>query len=118
MSDKDNAKILEARYREYAEAYGIASQKGDSRATNRNHDKLVALVPKLRAFGDQGESILRRLMMDQSDAVAAWAATHSLPFAEADALGVLDVLGKKHGVTALDATMTARLWRAGALKIR
>jgi len=118
MSDKDRVETLESRYREYADAYGIASERGNSKAANRNYDKLAALIPELRAYGDQGQAILRRLMKDRSDAVAAWAALHSLPFAETDALQILDLIAEKKGVTALDAMMTARLWRAGELKVR
>ncbi len=118
MSDKDQIKTLESRYRECAEAYGIASERGDSKMTNRNYDRLTALVPKLREYGEEGEAILRRLMNDRSDAVAVWAAMHSLPFAETDALHILDAIGKKNGTAALDAIMTARLWRAGDLKVR
>jgi len=115
-----NTKIeaLETKYREYADAYGAAIERGDHKMANRNHDKLTALLPKLRECSDKGEAALRRLMKDQSDAVAAWAATHSLSFAEADALKVLDVIAQKAGLTAFDAKMVARQWRKGELKIR
>ena len=80
-------------------------------------DRINAIGPKLRAHGMQGEAVLRRLMKDRSDAIASWAATDSLPFAEAEGLAVLDAIGKKAGSIAFDAEMTAEQWRAGELKI-
>lgn len=109
--------LLESKYREFAEAHGAATIRGDYKAANRNHDKLVALVPKLRACGGEGEAALLRLMADQSEAVACWAATHSLPFAESDALRTLDALAKRTGVWAFNAEMVAQQWRRGELKI-
>jgi hypothetical protein len=108
---------LEAEYRKCAEAFGTAVKLGDARATTRNYDKLLAIGPKLRAHGMQGQAVLRRLMKDRSDAIASWAATDSLPFAEAEGLAVLDAIGKKAGSIAFDAQMTAEQWRAGKLKI-
>lgn len=109
---------LESEYRKCAEAFGAASVRGDARAKNRNFDRLAAIRPKLRACGEQGQAILRRLMKDRSDAVATWAATDSLPFAEAEALEVLDTVAKKYGPIPFSAMMTAKQWRAGELKIR
>jgi hypothetical protein len=109
---------LESEYRKYAEALGKAAERRDVKATNRNFDKLAMVRPKLKACGKQGEVVLRRLMTDRSDAIAMRAAVDSLPFAEAEALTVLDALGKKAGLIALDAGMTAELWRAGKLKLR
>jgi len=109
---------LESDYRKYAEAFGKAAERSDSKATNRNFDKLAVVRLKLRACGETGKAVLRRLMKDRSNAIAKCAAVDSLPFAEAEALEVLDAIGKKAGPIALDAEMTAELWRAGELKNR
>ncbi len=53
---------LEASYEKFAAAYSAAFERGDHRTANRNHDKLRALVPQLRACGDQGQAALVRLM--------------------------------------------------------
>ena len=108
---------LEAEYRKCAKAFGMAVELGDAKATKKNYDKLLTIGPKLRAHGMQGEAVLRRLMRDRSDAIASWAATDSLPFAEAEGLAVLDAIGKKAGSIAFDAEMIAEQWRAGKLKI-
>lgn len=114
----DQIEALGAQYRKCADAYGTASVRGDAKAMNRNFDKLTAIGLKLRAYGEKGEAILRRLMKDRSEAVASWAATDSLPFAEAQALEVLDAIAAAHGPIPFNARMTAKQWRAGELKIR
>jgi len=108
---------LELKYRKYAEAYGAAAVRGDVRATNRNYDKLAEIRRKLRSCGEQRKVVLRRLMRDSSYAIAMSAAFDSLPFAETEALKILDVIAKKAGPIAFDAMMSAKLWRAGELKI-
>jgi hypothetical protein len=112
-----NVEMLESKYRKYAAEYGAAYQSYDYKRANRNHDKLAALLPKLRALPDRGKEILRRLMKDQSDAVALWAATHSLPIAENDALEMLDFLAKRGGVSSFDAQMVMKEWQSGRLTI-
>ena len=56
-------------------------------------------------------------MKDQSDAVALWAATHSLPIAENDALEMLDFLAKRGGMFSFDAQMVMKEWQSGRLMI-
>ena len=107
---------LEAKYRKYAEASTEAIRQGDAKTANRNFDKLKAVVPKLKAFGPQSEVVLRRLMKDPSDAVATSAAFDCLPFAETEALKVLDTIGGKGGIVAFNAKMIAKEWRSGELK--
>jgi hypothetical protein len=109
---------LESKYRKYADASTAAILRGDAKTANRNFDKLVAIAPKLKAFGAEGEAVLRRLMKDASDAVATSAAFDCLPFAEAEALEVLDAIARKAGIAALDAKMIAKEWRAGRLRNR
>lgn len=112
-----NTEALEANYRTCAEAYGAAYMRGDHKVTNRNYDKLTVLVAKLRTCGEKGEAILRRLMKDESDAIAMCAATHSLPFAERDALDVLDSIARRGGVIGFSAETTVKEWKSGRLTI-
>lgn len=108
---------LEETYRRAAHDYGAAAQLGNAKAKTKSLKKLISIGPKLRTGGKKGEGALRRLMRDPSDAVATWAARDSLPFAEQEALAVLDAIGKKTGPIAFDAEMVAETWRAGKLKI-
>lgn len=112
-----DAKALEIKYRKIAKEYGAAYVNGDHKVANRNYDKLVALLPKLRATDDRGKEILRRLMKDECDAVATWAATHSLPIAESDALAILRAIAQKEGVIGFSAEMVLKEWKGGRLVI-
>lgn len=112
----DQIDVLELKYRKYAEARGLAAARCDVRATNRNYKKLAEIRAKLRACGEQGKAVLCRLMKDGSDAIAMSGAVDRLPFAEAEALKVLDAIARKMGPVALDAMTCAELWRAGELK--
>lgn len=114
MSEMINTLIKE--YREHAEAHGKATLTGDHKAANRSHDKLVALVPKIRNLGHTGEAALLTLTKDASDAVVCWAATHSLRFSESPALAALEGLSKKTGPIAFSAKMVAQQWMKGELK--
>lgn len=113
-----DVELLEGKFRQYAEAHGAASEQGDYKTANRNYDKLLGIVAKLRVHGAQGEAALRRLMKDRSDAVAAFAATRSLPFAEADALEVLEAIARKAGAVGFNAEMVIKEWKGGRLVIR
>lgn len=108
---------LESEYRKYAEEYGAAYTSGDHKTTNRNYAKLAALLPELRATAKQGEEILHRLMKDQSDAVAMWAATHSLPIAEKEALATLDAIARRGGIIGHSSRMVIKEWQGGRLVI-
>lgn len=112
-----SAGALEASYRRFAEGHGAGWTSGNSRLANRNHDKLVALLPKLRATADRGAEILRRLMKDPSDAVAMCAATHSLPISEAEALATLRAIARKGGVMGFNAETVIKEWKSGRLTI-
>lgn len=112
-----NVETLEAKYREYAEYYGEAYKNGDYKTTNRNYAKLAALLPKLRAIGEQGEELLHRLMKDHSDAIAMWAATHSLPFAEKEAIATLEAIARRGGIIGHSSKMVIEEWQGGRLVI-
>ena len=113
-----SVEALELEYRKCGKAFSAAAKLGDPKASNKNFRKRSEIAQALRACGKQGEAALRLLMMDRSDAVAVWAATDSLPFAEADALKVLDRIANKKGLIPFDARIIAEQWRAGELKIR
>lgn len=112
-----NIERLEFEYRKYAEEYGAAYMRGDHKTTNRNYTKLAALLPVLRETAKQGEELLHRLMKDQSDAVAMWAATHSLPIAEKEALATLDAIARRGGIIGHSSRMVIKEWQSGRLVI-
>lgn len=108
---------LESDYRRFAEEHGAATQRGDHRCANSSYKSLIAIVRKIRERQQDGETILIRLMRDENLSVACWAATHCLPFAEIEALSVLDALARTHGIIGFGAKMTAQQWRSGQLVI-
>lgn len=112
-----DSRILESEYRKCAEDYGAAYIQGDYKTTNKNYLKLAKLLQKLRATGKHGEEILRRLMTDRSDAVAMWAATHSLPISEKEALVTLVAIAGRGGIIGHSSKMVIREWQAGRLVI-
>ena len=108
---------LEKKCRKYTEEHAAATANGDYKTANRSYDKLAGLLPKLRSSHDQGKEILYRLMKDPSDAVSMWAATHSLPIAEEDALAILEAIAKRGGIIGFNAEMVIKEWKAGRLMI-
>ena len=56
-------------------------------------------------------------MEDPSDSVAMWAATHSLPICEAEALATLGAIARKGGVMGFSAEIVVREWKSGRLTI-
>ncbi len=102
-------------YRECASAHGNATFRGDYKAANRNHDRLIALVPEIRAYGRPGELALLSLTGDKDEAVACWSATHSLKFDENHALAVLGELAKNAGPIGFNAKMVVQQWNKGQL---
>lgn len=116
MTD-ETIEILESKCREFAEARAIALYNGNSKLANNKYDKLVALIPKIKSYGSEGESLLLRLMKDPVKSIASWAAIYSLPFSEVGALQVLDAIAEEGGSTGHEAMMVAELWRSGELKL-
>jgi len=102
-------------YREAALAHGKATIEGDYKSANLNHDKLVALLLKIRESGGLGQAALLALAEDQDQAVACWAATHSLKFDEERALAILNKLSEKLGPMGFNAKMVIQQWKKGQL---
>jgi len=108
---------LKTEYRECAVAQGKATLNGDYEAANLSHDKLLSLLPVIRASGPEGDAALLELITDSNDAVACWSATHALPFDETRALKVLERISKKAGPIGFNAKMVIQQWKKGELKI-
>jgi hypothetical protein len=111
----ESVEKLKTEYREMAVAHGKATFSGDYKAANLSHDKIVALVPKIRVFGKEGEAALLALTQDHDEAVACWAATHALSFNEKQSLYVLENLAKKPGPMGFNAKMVVQQWKKGQL---
>lgn len=108
---------LEQQYRSFAEAHGAATQKGDYKSANKNHDELMEVLASIRKAGSEGQAVLTRLAGDSNEAVACWAATHCLPFDEVAALSVLAPLSEQPGPMGFNAKMVLQQWKNGQLTI-
>ena len=110
-------KLLEA-YRQTAIRYGRAIEKGNPRAVNRAHDKLVKLSHPFRHGGPDMQRLFMGLLEDEDVSVRAWAATHALEFASEEAVSVLRKLeSEAPWPINLDAEMVLREWAAGTLRL-
>jgi hypothetical protein len=94
----------------------MASESGQHRVANRNHDLIIGIAEELRNRGRAGEQILRELLKDNDLAVRVWAARHCLPFAATFAEQVLQeaAIGPP-SLCQLSAAMTLKEWKAGRL---
>jgi hypothetical protein len=115
--NSEDIEKLEQQYRGYAEAHGAATLNGDYKSANKNYGKLIAVLAALRKAGSDGHSALARLSGDTNEAVACWAATHSLPFDEGTALSVLERLSERTGPMGFNAKMVVQQWKNGQLVI-
>jgi hypothetical protein len=113
--DSDTIKLLET-YRANAVLHREGTEAGNSRKTNRAHEKIRSAY-KLLDQSEQGRSALKSLLADADCGVRVWAATHTLKYAEGDALAILDAISQDKGLTSFNAEMVAKLWRAGELKL-
>jgi hypothetical protein len=106
---------LVARYRAAAAAHGAATERGDYRVANRNHDVIAEAYRELRRRGEQAQLELLVLLDDIDAHVRAWAAAHALEFAPDQGERVLRRLAKDRSAAGLSAEMTLREWAKGSL---
>jgi hypothetical protein len=111
MDDKD-------RYITEATEYGRCSEAADSKKVNAAYHRLAAVLTRLRASSDRGESILVDLVNHSNGWVRLWAATDLLPLRAELASSALEKLASgRPGGLRLDAEMVLKEWRAGRLKV-
>jgi hypothetical protein len=109
------AELLET-YAAAAKAHGLACEKGDHKAANRNYPILSRICIELRKRGLEAQKQLMTLLGSTETHVRAWAAAHCLEFAPLEAELVLAGIADGSGMAAFDAKMTLQEWRAGRLK--
>lgn len=110
----DTATLI-ARYRTAAAAHGAATESGDYRTANRNHDLLAQIYSELRIRGAEAQHQLLTFLDDIDPHVRAWAAAHALEFAAQRGEQVLRRLAADRGVVGLNAEMTLQEWSKGSL---
>jgi hypothetical protein len=101
-----------------ATEYGRGSEAADSKKVNAAYRRLAAVLTRLRACSDKGESILVDLVRYSNGWVRLWAATDLLPLRPELASTALEELAAgPPGKVRFDAKMVLREWRAGRLKV-
>jgi hypothetical protein len=103
-------------YREAAVAHGVATEHGNYRAANRQHDVLAEVYRELRNRGRDSQVELLPLLDDIDAHVRAWVAAHALEFAPDRGEAVLKRLASgEPSVIRLNAEMTLSEWKKGSL---
>ncbi|MBI2908786.1 MAG: DUF2019 domain-containing protein [Chloroflexi bacterium] len=104
-------------YAEAAAAHGKATEEGDYKRTNREHDKLFAVYREMHARGDDGRAGLIKLLESPSDWVRLCAAAKALEFAPEVSEPLISELARENkGIIGFEAEMVLREWRAGKLR--
>ncbi len=113
---EDDTANLRDEFASVAEAYGLATESGDARRTNRLYDKLVRIAQGLRET-KEGRDALLSLVSHPVKWVRLGAAALCLPFGGQKAVLALEELSLEPGFLGLDVEMTLQEWKAGRLKL-
>ncbi len=103
-------------YRDSASAHRTATNEGDSRRGNREHDVLAAVYRELRGRGMTTQRSLLGLLDDPDLGVRGWAASHAMEFAPEEGRPVLEELAQSGGILGFSAAMTLKEWQKGNLR--
>lgn len=114
LKTRANADLIEE-YRAAAALHGAATESGDYRVANRNHDLVAEIYSELRVRGADAQRQLLILLDDVDPHVRGWAAAHALDFAPDRGERVLRRLVAEQGVAGLNAEMTLEEWSKGSL---
>ncbi|WP_324680659.1 hypothetical protein [Hymenobacter sp. GOD-10R] len=104
------------RYRQAALLHGRATATGDYQAGNQQYDQLASVYSALKSQGPTAVALLGSLLQDEDDSVACWAATHLLPYQEAQAIATLTRVAATSGIVGFTASITLEEWQARRLK--
>ncbi|MEJ0091346.1 MAG: DUF2019 domain-containing protein [Limisphaerales bacterium] len=103
-------------YAAAAAAHGEATEKGDYRVGNKQHDIIVATYREIRARGLEAQRSLFGLLDHPNEAVRLVAAAHALEFAPEEGATVLELLAKGTSIHGFSARITLEEWKKGSLK--
>ena len=103
------------RCRQIASKRGEALVNSNSKEANKLFKELIAILPLIRSFGQDGEEALLSLIHDDNNNVACWAATHSLKYNTDKAIESLQCIAKDQSLIGFTATMVIKQWNKGEL---
>jgi hypothetical protein len=99
-----------------AAVHGEATEDGDYRTGNKEHDKLTAVCRELRTRGLKEQRALLGSLDHPDDAVRGWAAAHALEFAPEEGEPVLESHAAGESLASFAAEITLEEWKKGSLK--
>ncbi len=99
-----------------ATARGEATEDGDYRAGNKQHDVIVAAYREFRARGPEAQRSLLGLLDHPNESVRGMAASHALEFAAEEGAPVLELIAKSESIHGFTARITLEEWKKGTLK--
>jgi hypothetical protein len=103
-------------YAEAAAEHRAASQEGDYKTANRQHDIVAGVYRELRRRGTESQRALLQLLAHPNLGVREWAAAHALEFDPDEGVRVLEELRSETGVVGLSAEYVLREWKSGKLR--
>lgn len=111
----NNLEHLISHCRSLASLRGEAISNCNPKKANKLFKELISCLPKIRSFGQDGESALLLLAEDNNDDVACWAATHSLKYNTEQAMASLRRISGQQSLIGFDAAMVIEQWNKGEL---
>jgi len=104
------------RYVAAASGHRRATEEGNPRKANEQHDILAAAYRELRKRGLAAQRKLLPLLVHADVGVRIWAAAHALEFSPRDGEPVLVAIARLSGPIGFSAEMTLKEWRKGRLE--
>ena len=117
MTKKPAIEELLRQYTDAARLHGEATERGDARTANRNHDRVLRALRLLDEASDEGRLHLVDLLGHADPHVQTWAATHLIFLCAAKAVPVLESVAQRPDIAGGNARMVLELWREGSLRI-
>lgn len=105
------------RYVQAAVGHGEATERGDYKAANRQHDRIIKALRDLRAQPGGEREALLDLLDHESPFVRSWAATYLLFLEPNRAIATLEELATMPGFLGFGAKVTLAEFHKGALKL-
>ena len=112
-----NKNALIERYIQAAQAHGAATQRGDYKEANCQHDRIIKALKGLRALPEGEREALLEMLRNYDANVRAWAATYLLFLAPDIAVPMLEEIAAEPGIVGFNAEVTLREFRNGTLKL-
>lgn len=103
-------------YADAATRHAVATENGDYRSANREHDTIAAVYRELRKRGSEAQMELIPLLDHPDLGVKAWVASHALEFAPERGKQALEELANQPGLLGHTARTTLLEWFKGRLR--